>query len=216
MYCPLPHPCLPSAIQFPSITTFNHSSLSLPHTNLVDSDSHNILYVQNLSEHTSDTDAQANTFTQSLQPASLVEEEPHSVLEIEDTGQPILIGEVPDLSVVTLPKDLFTRLTESGPFVPARVEAIVNAVRYGDHLTGEQQIQAQALVAEFADVFTLLVREVKPVDFIDFCLQIPPDATFTKKVHQRPLTKPQRDEGSTILLASRTMLGECCLAAIQP
>jgi len=28
--------------------------------------------------------------------------------------------------------------------------------------------------------------------------------------------RPERAEGSTILLASRTMLGECCLAAIQP
>jgi hypothetical protein len=50
------------------------------------------------------------------------------ILEVEDVEQPILIGEVPDLSVVMLPKDIFTRLMELGPFVPARVEAIVNAV----------------------------------------------------------------------------------------
>ncbi|KAG2746618.1 hypothetical protein P692DRAFT_20673037, partial [Suillus brevipes Sb2] len=89
--------------------------------------------------------------------------------------------------------DIFTRLTKHGPFLPARVEAVVNAVRYGDYLTEDQRTQARALVAEFADVFALSVREVKPVDFIKFRLQIPPDATFTKKIHQRPLTKPQRE-----------------------
>jgi len=31
-----------------------------------------------------------------------------------------------------------------------------------------------------------------------------------------PLVHSVHSEGSTILLASRTMLGECCLAAIQP
>jgi hypothetical protein len=37
------------------------------------------------------------------------------------------------------------------------------------------------------------VQEVKPVDFMKFRLQIPPEATFTKKVHQRPLMRPQRE-----------------------
>ncbi|KAG2743523.1 hypothetical protein P692DRAFT_201667376, partial [Suillus brevipes Sb2] len=51
----------------------------------------------------------------------------------------------------------FTRLTEQGPFLPARVEAVMNAVRYGDYLTEDQRAQAQALVVEFADVFALSV-----------------------------------------------------------
>ncbi|KAG1787215.1 uncharacterized protein HD556DRAFT_1247217, partial [Suillus plorans] len=80
-----------------------------------------------------------------------------------------------------------------GPFYPPRVETIVNAVRYGTHLNEEQLQKSHELVAEFADVFVLSIREVKPVDFIKFCLQIPRDTTFLKRVHQRPLTKPQRE-----------------------
>jgi hypothetical protein len=41
------------------------------------------------------------------------------------------------------------------------VEAIVNAVRYAEHLTEDQWAQTQALIAEFTDVFALSVREVK-------------------------------------------------------
>ncbi|KAG1830254.1 hypothetical protein DFJ58DRAFT_638414, partial [Suillus subalutaceus] len=59
-----------------------------------------------------------------------------------------------------------------GPFYPSRVETIVNAVMYGTHLNKEVQ-KSRELVAEFADVFALSIREVKPVDFIKFRLQIP-------------------------------------------
>jgi len=108
------------------------------------------------------------TLTQSLQEVSPLENEPQPILEVEIEEQSALTGEVPDLSPLMLPKNIFTRLTEPGPFLPERVEAIVNAVRYGDQLTEEQRNQAQALVAEFADVFVLSVREVKPVDFVNF------------------------------------------------
>ncbi|KAG2037031.1 hypothetical protein BDR03DRAFT_801807, partial [Suillus americanus] len=74
---------------------------------------------------------------------------------------------------------------------PPRVSAITNAVRFGTHLSQEQQQKAQALVIEFADVFTLSIREVKPVDFTQFHLQIPQDVIFSRKAHQRPLTQPQ-------------------------
>ncbi|KAG1823104.1 hypothetical protein EV424DRAFT_1266963, partial [Suillus variegatus] len=86
----------------------------------------------------------------------------------------------------------FTRLTSRGPFYPPRVKAIANAVCFGAHLDQEQLQKAQALVIEFADVFALSIREVKPVDFTKFHLQIPQDAIFSRKVHQRPLTQPQR------------------------
>ncbi|OAX32439.1 hypothetical protein K503DRAFT_657628, partial [Rhizopogon vinicolor AM-OR11-026] len=74
---------------------------------------------------------------------------------------------------------------------PARVEAVVNTVRYGEQLTEAQCTTAQVLVAEFADVFALSLREVKPIDYIKFHLRIPPGTEFSKKIHQRPLTKPQ-------------------------
>ncbi|KAG2359045.1 hypothetical protein BDR07DRAFT_1488702 [Suillus spraguei] len=113
-------------------------------------------------------DTRTNTLAQLPQLTSPTEEEPLPILEVEDTEQPTIIGEVPDFSLPTLPKDIFTRLTKPGPFLPVRVE----------------QNQARALRAEFIDVFALSVREVKPVDFIKFHQQIPPEAMFTKKVHQ--------------------------------
>jgi hypothetical protein len=83
---------------------------------------------------------------------------PQSVFEVEDIEQvSTTAGDILDPSTLTLPKDIFTRLTEHGPFWPAQVEAIVNAVRYGEHLTEDQWAQTQALIAEFADVFTLSV-----------------------------------------------------------
>ncbi|KAG0702619.1 hypothetical protein DFH29DRAFT_791935, partial [Suillus ampliporus] len=87
----------------------------------------------------------------------------------------------------------FTRLTACGPFYPPRVEAIVNAVKYSPHLNEEQLRKSHELVMEFADVFALSIRKVKPVDFVKFHLQIPQNTTFLKKVHQWPLTKLQRE-----------------------
>jgi hypothetical protein len=104
-----------------------------------------------------------------------------------------VLGEVPDLSHPALPDDIFTRLTMHGPFYPPRVETIVNMVRYSAHLNEEQLQKSCELVVKFTDVFALSIQEVKPVDFIKFCLQIPQDATFSKRVHQWPLTKPQRE-----------------------
>jgi hypothetical protein len=43
-----------------------------------------------------------------------------------------------------------------------------------------------------------------------------PTLPWVKRVPPKELKHANSTEGSTILLASRTMLGECCLAAIQP
>ena len=48
-------------------------------------------------------------------------------------------------------------------------------------------------IAEFVDTFALLVREVKPVDFIKFRVDIPEDVVFPLKVNQRSLTKAQKE-----------------------
>ena len=153
-YRPLPLPCLPSAVSFPTVTMFSPNameqanrmkSISLPHDE-----------------------------TQRQQP----------VLQVEEELNKPLIGEVPEFTSQTLTNDIFTRLTKLGPFLPARVHAVVNAVHYGERLTEPQLAKAQALVAEFADVFALSLREVKPVDFIKFRLHIPPGTQFSKKIYQ--------------------------------
>lgn len=194
-YRPLPLPCLPSAICFPSSSTFSHpvpQALSIQQTNNDNNDKNNLdipsvtppINVHNAALST-------NTSLNQLPQDSIIEEDPTPILEVNNAEQTNIIGEVPDLQSIALPDNIFTRLEERGPFWPARVEVIVNVVWYGDHLTGEQRNQARALVAEFTDMFALSVWEVKPVYFIKFCLQIPNNTTFSKKVHQRPLTKPQ-------------------------
>ncbi|KAG2119238.1 hypothetical protein BD769DRAFT_1362212 [Suillus cothurnatus] len=45
---------------------------------------------------------------------------------------------------------------------------------------------------------------------------LPPDMEHRQQVNHVTKNLIEYIEGSTILLASRTMLGECCLAAIQP
>ncbi|KAG2034214.1 hypothetical protein BDR03DRAFT_870608, partial [Suillus americanus] len=160
-YHPLPTPCLPTAIRFPSSAKF----VTPPPPPQLGPQTEEIPELTTVVQHVSDDD--------------------------ENDDKQIL-GEVPDLVDSTLPDDIFTRLTSQGPFYPPQVSAITDAVRLGTHLSQEQQQKAQVLVIEFADVFALSIREVKPVDFTQFRLQIPQDAIFSRKVHQRPLTQPQR------------------------
>lgn len=180
-YRPLPTPCLPTAVQFPSSSKFNLTPnliLNKPEPQVdINSPSPESCIIEPLTA--TDPDSETTIL------------ETYHVDSVDNGGT--ALGEILDLSHPALPDNIFTRLTTHGPFYPPRVETIVNAVRYGAHLNEEQLQKSRELVAEFADVFALSIREVKPVDFIKFHLQIPQDATFSKRVHQRPLTKPQRE-----------------------
>ena len=88
--------------------------------------------------------------------------------------------------------NIFTRLTKKGLFYPPQVWKIQELVRYG--LLPEDKLQRlKSIVSKFADMFTLSVREVKPVDFIKFWVDIPEDAVFPLKVNQQPLTQAQKE-----------------------
>ena len=104
-----------------------------------------------------------------------------------DTGHTV---EIPTDDLAKDTANLFTHATE--PFKPARVKEIQRQVEVGDNLTDAESTQVQALIAEFADVFALSVSEVKQVDGAVHRLNIEPDAKFSTKVHQKPLTPPQR------------------------
>ena len=65
-------------------------------------------------------------------------------------------------------------------------------VTIGDNLSPDERQKVQELVRSFADIFTLSVSKVKVVDNATHRLDIPADTTFPMKVHQRPLTPPQR------------------------
>jgi hypothetical protein len=80
-------------------------------------------------------------------------------------------------------RNLFTRMTD--PQKPERVQELLRLITIGDDLNPEQREKVQELITSFADVFALSVSEVKIVD-------IPPETKFPMKVHQKPLTPPQR------------------------
>ena len=86
--------------------------------------------------------------------------------------------------------NLFTRMTE--PHKPERVRELLRLVTIGDDLNTEERQAVQHLISNFADIFALSVSEVKTVDNAVHHLDIPPEATFSLKVHQKPLTPPQR------------------------
>ena len=48
------------------------------------------------------------------------------------------------------------------------------------------------LIKEYPDIFALNLSKVFPVDFMMHKLKLDPDIVLLRKVHQRPITEPQR------------------------
>ena len=86
--------------------------------------------------------------------------------------------------------NLFTRKTN--PHNPERVAEILRLVTIGNDLTEDERLEVRNLISSFADTFALSVHEVHQVNGAVHRLDIPPDTAFSKKVHQKPLTPPQR------------------------
>ncbi|KAJ6492931.1 hypothetical protein C8R47DRAFT_1070423 [Mycena vitilis] len=84
---------------------------------------------------------------------------------------------------------IFTRASE--PFKPQRVKKILDCVEIGDDLTVDQQLQIRNLVAEYADVYALSIKEVKHIPGATHRLNIPDGAKFNKSIRQKRLTPPQ-------------------------
>lgn len=87
-------------------------------------------------------------------------------------------------------KNLFMR--KNYPSQPARVAEGLRQVKIREDLTMEQRAAVEKLVAEWADVFALSISEVFPVENTVHTLDIPADATFSRKIHQKPLTLLQQ------------------------
>ncbi|KZP25627.1 hypothetical protein FIBSPDRAFT_673298, partial [Athelia psychrophila] len=86
----------------------------------------------------------------------------------------------------------FTRATD--PFNARRVRRVVQLVEIGDDLDPVQLQRVRNLVAKNADVFALSVSEVMAADSgAVHTMHVPADATFSRKIHQRPLKAPERD-----------------------
>ena len=78
------------------------------------------------------------------------------------------------------------------PFKTERVQEILRLITIGNNLSARERQEVQGLVSSFADIFALSVSEVGIVENAVHHLDIPTDTTFSLKVHQKPLTPPQR------------------------
>ncbi|KAG2345882.1 hypothetical protein BDR05DRAFT_879154, partial [Suillus weaverae] len=85
--------------------------------------------------------------------------------------------------------EVFTRTTD--PMNPKRVAYIVKAVQLGDDLSPKEREKVKELISQYADVFACSLSEVLLVPGAEHHLNIPQDATFRLRVHQKALTPPQ-------------------------
>jgi hypothetical protein len=109
--------------------------------------------------------------------------------DMQSDGDDESLSEV-DVGALKKDKSLFTRMTHPHKF--ERVQELLHLVTIGDDLSEDERQKVRKLVSDFADIFALSVSEVKVVENAIHHLDIPPDATFSKKVHQKPLKPPQR------------------------
>lgn len=94
----------------------------------------------------------------------------------------------------TNPDAAWTRsLRKRDPFDPKRVEEIISKIEIGPDLTADQRTTITDLLKEFADIFALSLSEVLTVNFAKHKLNIDPDIILPKKIHQRPVTGPQKE-----------------------
>jgi hypothetical protein len=85
---------------------------------------------------------------------------------------------------------IFTRKTKA--FTTPRVNAVLAAIRIGDDLSPEETLVVQELIRQYADCFALSMGGVYHVPGAVHKIDVPKGKVFNTKVHQRPLTPPQR------------------------
>jgi hypothetical protein len=92
---------------------------------------------------------------------------------------------------------IFTRKLD--PFAIARVDTIIATIRIGDDLSTEEKTIVRNLIREYVDCFALSMSEVHHVPGAVHKINIPKDKVFNTKVHQHPLTPPQRTYLNSVL-----------------
>ena len=104
----------------------------------------------------------------------------------------LLISDVFVLQTVNVNHNIFTRLTEKGPFYPPCIQKIIDLIAVGS-LEPHKLQEVHDLVAEFTNIFALSVKEVKLVTHVKYQLGIPPNAALLVKVNQQSLTMAQKE-----------------------
>ena len=96
--------------------------------------------------------------------------------------------EQPEISVGT-DTSVFTRAT--APHKPKRVAEILRHIEIGSDLSPAEQIAVEQTIKDFADIYALLVNEVKHIPGAIHKLHIPEGATFNTKIRQQHLSPPK-------------------------
>jgi hypothetical protein len=107
--------------------------------------------------------------------------------EEETDGQ--LLGEIPELQPAGSNTLIYTRQTD--PFKPARIKEILRQITIGTDMSKDEQEELKQFIADNADCFTLTLKEVMPIPGAELNLNVPENATFNLRMHQRPLTPEQ-------------------------
>lgn len=119
---------------------------------------------------------------------------PHPVCHITNDDASFLDhDEGTEIPVESLTSDPTTFCRASDPFDPKRVARVLQEVQIGHDLSPSEHRRVEALVSHFADCFALSVSEVLPIPDAVHRLNVPPNQSFPKHVHQRRLTPPQRE-----------------------
>ncbi|KAF9553004.1 hypothetical protein CPC08DRAFT_646181, partial [Agrocybe pediades] len=106
---------------------------------------------------------------------------------VDDFGPPGV--EQPTITKLFQPSVLTRKLD---PFAPERVKVVLEEVTVGRDLSNGERERVTALIRDYADCFALSMSEVSVVEGAEHRINIPEGATFRTKVHQRPLTPPQK------------------------
>ena len=78
------------------------------------------------------------------------------------------------------------------PFLPARVEKILEVVQIGEDITPGEHKHIKSLIAEFADCFVLSLSKVNLIPGAVHKLNVPEDATLHTKIPQCSFNPDQR------------------------
>lgn len=109
------------------------------------------------------------------------------LIDLDQEEQGGLLGELPEPQPNE--PDIFTRHT--WPENPARVMKILSEVTLGNDITADEKQQLEDFIQRNTDIFTLSLKEVKPIPDEYVNLNVPEAATFNLQIHQRPLTPDQ-------------------------
>lgn len=101
------------------------------------------------------------------------------------------LGELPEFPATSDNSDNSIYTRQTWPDNPARVKKILSLITFGQDLSPDQRSQLESFVRQRAGIFALSLTEVIPIPGAALNLNVPENANFNLRIHQRPLTPEQ-------------------------